>query len=1203
MTGDSGSAGSDAPQGSALGGLQGNHFELCVQTSFAILMLTNGCAPELPPWPISKVRLQTRAEGYLTDDVLVTVSEDGEERRLLGQIKLTVAFVPGNPALREALAGAWGDFKNPKAFTKGRDVIALITGPLSEVDTKSVRWLLRHAKSASGKDAFFRDVLSAQVGPSKKASRLEALRSGLARAKGEDVSDEELYDFLQSFVVLSYDFGVGTGVVRPLLNSHILNQRPPSLGVSNVWDSTLAQISEWNGVGKEITREDVEQLFPGWAEWRGQQEKAQQPAVTIPENLKNVAAPPVWSAPASEALVEDLAKFCLIGQWVEGSEADMEVLAQIWGTDAEEVVRRAQGLRSISAPLQMKNGYWNIPQEGRVALWKELGAKVSKVTLDRFKAVAVRALREVDAQAGSPVSGLFTDNGGMKRGLRHSAAIRRGLAEGLALLGNCEAEGGYPLELTERLAALAIREIFEGQAPGLWWSLGDVLPILAEASPIVLLNMVEMAQEAEPWPFASLSKGGEGDMIVGSHPLPNLVGALEILAWDERHFGHACTILGRLARRDMGEGYLRESPRKALASILLPWFPQTLASVESRQGIAKALARESEELAWEVLCQLLPNTTSVSVGSPEPSWQEGLAQRVSAQKEEGVYETEYIDQVDFYAGLVIGIAQKDASRLVSLLNRLNSLPRASSDRLLAALQSEDVRAFSDQDKQVLWDALNLFHNMQERYDRYSGEEEAREVMKALELLRPEKPSETHRYLFSSRDFDLYESSNWRKEEENLAARRKEAVEKIYSQEDLEAVVGFAKSVGQPWKVGRALAELQESSIDGALLPALLGEENRAVTEFLRGFAWGRYQLHGLEWCDTLVSASAWSDKQKGLLLSFMPFQREVWVRAQEWLGGSQGEYWKRTDVRGEDGEDLREPIRQLVQCGRLRDAIVCLHEHGGSHPLDGPFFVRVMREAAASEESFGQMDAYHAVEVLKRMRGESTVSQAELAGLEFMYLRAFEDSREDRPEAMERELAENPGFFHEIMSLAYRPEGAPPREITKQREQVVGLAWSALSHVWAWPPGWKGEGFDGELWAAWWQGASEKFQESGHSLGIAHELVGNALGCLAWERLDSESDAILQSPKVAEAMDGSDQGAESLRRAFFSGVFGARGGHIVDETGEEERELGRKCRERAKQAESVGYPTYAQAWHRLARHHEEEARRIVDRRGPRGDDD
>jgi len=112
----------------------GTHFENQVQSAFVILMLTGGAVPCLRPWPIKKIKLQGKYEGYNTDDFIVCVEEraGGQKARFLSQIKYSVAVTENDTAFRQVIQAAWNDFQNPECFNPRTDVITLITGPLTD---------------------------------------------------------------------------------------------------------------------------------------------------------------------------------------------------------------------------------------------------------------------------------------------------------------------------------------------------------------------------------------------------------------------------------------------------------------------------------------------------------------------------------------------------------------------------------------------------------------------------------------------------------------------------------------------------------------------------------------------------------------------------------------------------------------------------------------------------------------------------------------------------------------------------------------------------------------------------------------------------------------------------------------------------------------------------------------------------------------
>ena len=186
-------------------GSKGAHFEAHVQASFVTLMLTGGYAPCLPCWPITEIKLQGKIDGFDTDDLIVFVENPSnkEQRKLLGQVKLghSIAITKNNIHFGAVMQAAWDDFNNPKVFTKDKDIIALITGPLSATDQHNVLWLLNQARHTKSGDEFFRNVKQAKFSPFKSDEKLQVIEHHLTMANGgNEISKDALYIFLNHFL-------------------------------------------------------------------------------------------------------------------------------------------------------------------------------------------------------------------------------------------------------------------------------------------------------------------------------------------------------------------------------------------------------------------------------------------------------------------------------------------------------------------------------------------------------------------------------------------------------------------------------------------------------------------------------------------------------------------------------------------------------------------------------------------------------------------------------------------------------------------------------------------------------------------------------------------------------------------------------------------------------------------------------------------
>lgn len=229
-------------------------FETRVQASFVVLMLAGGFVPCFSDCVIKKIKLQGKYSGYETDDLIVFLETqgDGQGKKLLGQIKHSVNITPGDTVFCEVIQAAWNDFNNPKIFTKGKDSIALITGPLSSTDTRDVREILEWARSCENSGGFFTKVGMTNFSSQAKQRKLSVFRSHLKKANGgHEVADEEIFQFLKHFHLLGYDLDIRAGVNLSLLHS-LIGQYSPN-DAQNIWTRVIAEVQSANQSAGTIT--------------------------------------------------------------------------------------------------------------------------------------------------------------------------------------------------------------------------------------------------------------------------------------------------------------------------------------------------------------------------------------------------------------------------------------------------------------------------------------------------------------------------------------------------------------------------------------------------------------------------------------------------------------------------------------------------------------------------------------------------------------------------------------------------------------------------------------------------------------------------------------------------------------------------------------------------------------------------------------
>lgn len=1154
----------------------GGHFEAHVQASFVALMLTGGFVPCLPCWPISKIKLQGKFAGYETDDMIVFVEKASSDQKckLLGQIKHPINIAEKDPVFGEVIQAAWIDFNNASLFSRGKDAIALITGPLSVTDINDVRTILEWARHSENADEYIKKVELIRFSSKSKQRKLQAFKTNLINANGgKPISDDILFEFLKHFHLLGYDLDIRAGVTLSLLHSLIGQYSQEN--AQSLWARLVDEVQSANKNAGTISPFNIPEGL--------QTSFKQRVYEVIPTKFSSIQPPttkPDWN---QHPYASDLMIANLLGTWNEKNAADLKVICQFANEDyATWVTKIRMILQLPESPVALKNGWWRVTD--RKALWKVLGARLFDNNLDNFKQCLVNVLTERDPQFDLPAE--ERDAASIHgKVLKYSPELRKGMAESLALLGSQQDDlTNCSQNKPETIAILAIREIFNKADWVLWGSLNNLLPALAEAVPDEFLKIVENALQQTPCPFDELFSQ-EGNGITGRNYLTGLLWALETLAWDEKFLVSVCVILGELAIRDPG-GNWANRPANSLTTILLPWLPNTTASISKRKVALQTLQKEVPVVAWKLLLSLLPNQHQVSSGTHKPSWRNTIPD----DKKKGVTKEEYWEQVYFYGEMAVSMASNDMAKLNELIGHLDNLPKPSFDKILEHLSSEAICNKPEDDRLELWIGLTEFTS---KHKRFSDAKWAlsHDIISKIEdvaaKLAPKNPLNLHRRLFGGPYFDFYEENdNMKEQRKKLEERRRLAIKDIHVYGGMKSVIRFAESVESPSHVGHSLGVIADAEIDICILPALLKIGNKKLEQFASGYAWSRQQGQGWEWVDGL-DKSGWSLLQMGQFLSCLPFTEEVWNRATAWLGNSESEYWVRTNANPyhTDG-DIGAAIDKLIEYGRPHAAINCLHRMLYSkHMLDKIRSVKALLAAVSSPEPSNSMDTYHIVAIIKALQDDSGTDPDDIFRVEWAYLPLLDQHSDVSPKLLENRLASDPEFFCEVIRLIYRSkkEDKSEKESSEKENSIATNAWRLL-HEMRIPPGMQPDNvFSREQFTKWLEYIKESCAESGH-LEVALSHTGQIL-----IHCPPDPDGLWIHRVAADALN--DKNAEEMRNGFSIGIFNSRGAHIVDPTGKAERELAEQYRLKAKDIEDAGYHRFAVTLRSLAESYD----RVADR--------
>ncbi|KTC80111.1 hypothetical protein Lche_2131 [Legionella cherrii] len=886
-----------------------------------------------------------------------------------------------------------------------------------------------------------------------------------------------------------------------------------------------------------------------------------------------------------------LALVILIGGWNEKSKSDIEVLTQLLRIDYETWLQKAREILHLSdSPLSLKNGIWSIVN--RIELWNLLSSRILDRDLDLFKSLAICVLKTPDPSFELPADERYTAN---IRGnvLEYSYVLRKGISEGLALLGsqpntcsNCSQEK------PEITATLTIREIFTAADWVVWGSLNNVLPILAEAAPNEFLNIVEKALHLSPCPFEQLF-AQEGKGITGENYLTGLLWSLEGLAWNEQYFIQACVVLGELANNDPG-GQWSNRPSNSLITILLPWLPQTFATVDKRKVAVKTLLKEWPEVAWNLIIHLLPGQRQTSSGSHKPIWRNTVPDDYT----KNVTHQEYWQQTSFYAELAVHAAGYDIKRLSKLIDHFSSLPDPAFNQLIEVLSSNDISELPEDKRLLLWEPLTKFINKHKRYNIGAqsafSEDRLTYIDNVAKRLAPTNPFNLYHHLFSVRDFDLYdENGDWDEQQNRLNERRDAAIKEIFQKSDIKTVIRFAETADSPDRVGHALGNIEDKIIENTLIPHFLNTTNANHKALLRGFILRKHHSNGWNWCDS-INKSGWTPEQIGVFLTFLPFSKETWDRVSIWLKKHQEEYWSRVGANAYQTDvNLGIAIDKLIDFGRPHSAIGCLHRMlYAKMPIDVKQCVKVLLLVPSSNEPSYFRDENDIVELIKYLQSEPSVDQDDLFKVEWAYLPLLDGHMGTEPKLLENRLAIDPEFFCEVIQLVYhsKKECKTPKEPSEESKNIAMNAWQLL-HNWRTPPGLHEDGeFIAEHFNKWLEQVKNLSIESGH-LDSAFSNIGEVL-----IYAPADPNGLWIHHTVAAALN--DREANDMRTGFKTRIYNSRGVHCVDPTGKPEKELAEDFRCKADTVENEGFQRFAVTLRELANEYEREAERIIAQYSP-----
>ena len=662
-----------------------------------------------------------------------------------------------------------------------------------------------------------------------------------------------------------------------------------------------------------------------------------------------------------------------------------------------------------------------------------------------------------------------------------------------------------------------------------------------------------------------------------------IIWSIEALAWDETHLISCIRCLGELAEALLPDEYNSSIVVNAIKDILLPWHPQTMASVHKQKNAVQTLQVEMPDIGWAVIKSLLPSRSSMTGGTQKPKYIiRDIPKEISISNETitGLFR--------YYASVAVALAAGDATKMEDLAEYIDYFDAETIDHYLSGI-SIFVHKWPDEEKFTLWNKLSdiKFRIILSSKEAPPNTPLYNQLCSTIEELVPQEKHVLYRrlYLSSFDEYMLLEEDDVVGEWDKKEAEKKAAISDIYASCGIEAVEQFGIYVNSLFDVGYKLGQaLPAEDIQDVIQKGYAkGISATVLYSIIQGFAKNK----GTE----TLSCIGLQNYDIGFIsdvISQIYLSNDLLNVVHQLLVNNEKLFWAKvaipTVLRIDDGINLQYVVDELIGVNRAVAAInLCGHVQGDL-PVPDEKIAEMLRSAATTE-SLEKLDSRSACLLIKRLQDTKELKIEELSEIEFIYLPWLDEVSSVRPRALHFRIANDPYYFCELLRLAYKKRneaapaiGSPPiaPELSKRLFQILfkfcvipGTDWDGNLHE--------------DVFISWldkvrtWARDNDRFE-------VAMQTIGNGL---SYAQTD-DSGVILESViiKVLNAAN-----AKDIRKGYSLGLFNQRGAHFIDPEGNEELSLAAKYTKAADKVELQGYSRYSELLRDIAEDYISEAER------------
>ena len=1108
----------------------GVNFEQQIQAMFLLSLLVDGFCPAMNE-PTIRVCFQAKHLGYDVDDLVVFTFRNQNEGKLLCQVKHSITATANDSTFQKVISAAWNDF-NKVAFDKENDKIALVTAQISNSALRSLRFLHAQAIGSVDEQEFIERVQTPVFSSTEYGKMLDAIKECVALAKKSDSSDEEIWRFCKAFILLLFDVDCEESVNRALSSS--LVKCNSSLDALLVWSRLVEYAGRCNQTAASIDRNNIDktiqELFT-----------ARITSQVMPEPLTGI-----------DLFIPTIA---IIGAWREDNTYDCKAVEKISGMGYSEFESKARNmLLQNSDYLQLVNGSWKVMHK------EELLNQCKKLIFDDFinrlfevaKLVLSQNSKRVVSKTPYYISSTseYDNSHELRNSLVKSICW---LKENLMNLPNCNRN-----KVNLYMICL-VRDLLKNAKWTTWASLRDCLQDLAQLAPEEFLDRIEWHVLNNKQEILWLFPKKNSELFGSNNYISELLWSLEILAWSPDYLIKSICTLGLLEALPYERTNWANTPINSIVSILLPWYPQTLADLEKRKNALKSLKNDNLEIFWKALKKLLPNNTTSTFGNPRPRYLSLII-----PEKVNVTNKEVRECYSYLLELAVETVRDEIEKQLDLVDQIEYMNEQTLSSYLDCLE-KSLESYTQEFAFTLWVKLRerlLFIKPTEKMAVYRQLDRINRLIENIEptdkRLKYRELYYGNRYLFGSGDY----ATIWERTEHEKATAIRDIFE-LFGIEETEQFGYSVKNVHDvAGKLGQSLSVDELSSLINSCYLGKISEEFAisCISAFvLKNSA------------DSLLDTSLCSMDEKFILqiLTGITFSMEM-LNVIEKLLSNVSAYWECARMpflcRDNEAAELKLIADKLIDCKRYVTATNIVGRSDFRSTISVEYIYNLLK-LAGTEESVGSetLDNYAVQKIISWFQNQECIDLNARSDIEFIYLPVIGDYSETQPRALNTRLSLDPDYFCSLVELYYKKQSEEKHEV----ELNKGLSDRLFKILFNYSitPGvdWNGV-FNKEEFKKWmdyvkgWSEANDRYAVTMHTVGSG----------LSFAKMNEDK---LPEITIIEELNKPEN--NELRRGYYLGVINQRGVHFVDPEGKPEMEMAADYEERSRIVESKGYARYA----------------------------